>query len=70
MKREDFKKMWMNVWKITGKMEKNRGKITIEIETSRSFFNEFFEALYGKDHPEGSEMRIGEWKVKLSQEKF
>lgn len=70
IKREDFKRMWMNISKITGHMERNMGTIKIEVITSRTFFEQFFEALYGKDHPEGAEMPMGEWKVLLSQEKL
>jgi hypothetical protein len=70
MERKDFKRMWMNVFKITGKMDKNLGTIVIETQCSREFFNEFFKALYGDDHPEGAEVPIGEWKVVLSKEKF
>ncbi len=55
----------MSVWLIKGEMERNHGKIIIECGTSRNFFNEFFESLYGNDHPEGAEMPLGEYRVKL-----
>ncbi|MHA2274204.1 MAG: hypothetical protein ACXAC2_00455 [Candidatus Kariarchaeaceae archaeon] len=65
MKREDLKEIWMPVWNITGKMERNYGRIIIETGCSRAFLTAFFEALYGEDYPENTEMPLGEWEVKL-----
>lgn len=62
MKKED---RGMNVWLIKGEIERNRGKVIIECGTTRTFFNEFFEKLYGKDFPEGAEMPLGTYRVKL-----
>lgn len=56
-----------NVFQIKGELKDNRGKIIVECVTSREAFNQFFEALYGKDTPEGAYFTIGSYKMSLEK---
>lgn len=56
-----------SVFQIKGELKDNRGKIIVECVTSREAFNQFFEALYGKDTPEGAYFTIGSYKMSLEK---
>ena len=56
----------MNVFKITGKIDRNMGTIIIEAGCSVEFFNDFMESVW-TDFPAGAEMPIGYFKVKLKR---
>lgn len=60
----DKTELELNVFKIKGEIENNMGKIIIECGTSREFLNDFMGDLW-KELPEGAQIPIGQYKIKL-----